>query len=132
MALALGHEVRSCAEPTTGLDVTTQAQILTLIREIQRRRGTAVIFITHDFGVVAEIADRVAVMQQGVVVEQGSVKQVLTAPSHDYTRRLLAAVPGLRPSPAPDISPEAVVEIHNRGLVSYPTLTLPTHRDGDI
>jgi peptide/nickel transport system ATP-binding protein len=120
MALALEPELLICDEPTTALDVTTQAQILTLIRELQRRRGTAILFITHDFGVVAEIADRVAVMQQGVVVEQGSVQQVLTAPSHDYTRRLLAAVPGLRAPPARKISPEAVLEIRNLGKTYRP------------
>ncbi len=111
MALALEPELLICDEPTTALDVTTQAQILKLIRELQSRRGTAVLFITHDFGVVAEIADRVAVMQQGVVVEQGAAAQVLGAPTHDYTRRLLAAVPGLTaPAPRP-ISPEPVLEI---------------------
>jgi len=111
MALALEPELLICDEPTTALDVTTQAQILSLIRELQRRRGTAVLFITHDFGVVAEIADRVAVMQQGVVVEQGPATQVLGAPAHDYTRRLLAAVPGLAAPPARPVSAEAVLEI---------------------
>ena len=111
MALALEPVLLICDEPTTALDVTTQAQILTLIRDLQRRRGTAVLFITHDFGVVAEIADRVAVMQQGVVVEQGPAAAVLGAPTHDYTRRLLAAVPRLA-APAPRaVSAEAVLEI---------------------
>ena len=111
MALALEPALLICDEPTTALDVTTQAQILTLIRDLQRRRGTAVLFITHDFGVVAEIADRVAVMQHGVVVEQGTAAQVLGAPGHDYTRRLLAAVPRLAaPAPRP-IAAEAVLEI---------------------
>jgi peptide/nickel transport system ATP-binding protein len=96
MALALEPEALICDEPTTALDVTTQAQVLALVRDLQRRRGTAVLFITHDFGVVAEIADRVAVMQRGVLVEEGPVSRVLTAPAHDYTRRLLAAVPPLR------------------------------------
>src|SRR5712671_7706188 len=71
MALALDPRVLIADEPTTALDVTTQAQILSLIRDLQKRKGTAVLFITHDFGVVAEIADRVAVMQQGFIVEQG-------------------------------------------------------------
>jgi peptide/nickel transport system ATP-binding protein len=93
MALALEPNVLIADEPTTALDVTTQAQILTLIREIQQRKGMSIIFITHDFGVVAEIADQVIVMQQGKVVEQGPVKQVLHAPKHPYTQRLLAAVP---------------------------------------
>ena len=77
MALALDPELLIADEPTTALDVTTQAQILTLIRDLQQRRGTAVLFITHDFGVVAEIADRVAVMQHGRVVEQGTAREVL-------------------------------------------------------
>ena len=111
MALALEPELLICDEPTTALDVTTQAQILKLIRELQSRRGTAVLFITHDFGVVAEIADRVAVMQRGVVVEEGPAAQVLGAPEHEYTRRLLAAVPRLAAPAARAISAEAVLEI---------------------
>ena len=97
MALVLGPQCLIADEPTTALDVTTQAQILKLIREVQRERGTAVLFITHDFGVVAEIADRIAVMQSGQLVELGEAKQVLAAPSHPYTRALLEAVPSLRP-----------------------------------
>ena len=77
MALALEPAILVADEPTTALDVTTQAQILGLIRDMQRRRGMAVMFITHDFGVVADIADRVAVMQQGRVVEQGAAEDVL-------------------------------------------------------
>jgi len=95
MALALEPAILVADEPTTALDVTTQAHILKLIRDIQRRRGMAVLFITHDFGVVREIADEVAVMEKGVVVEQGAVGTVLGTPSHPYTRRLLAAVPTL-------------------------------------
>ncbi len=93
MALALGPSVLIADEPTTALDVTTQMQILRLIRGLQERRGTGVLFITHDFGVVAEIADDVAVMQHGRVVEQGSAARVLNAPAHPYTRALIAAVP---------------------------------------
>jgi peptide/nickel transport system ATP-binding protein len=100
MALALEPRVLIADEPTTALDVTTQAQILRLIRDLQKRKGTSVLFITHDFGVVAEIADRVAVMQQGRLVEQGPASQVLNAPRHAYTRQLIAAVPSLTP-PAP-------------------------------
>ena len=99
MALALEPAVLIADEPTTALDVTTQAQILALIRDLQRRRGTAVLFITHDFGVVAEIADRIAVMQDGEVVEQGAAERVLNRPGHPYTRALIAAVPPLRPGP---------------------------------
>jgi peptide/nickel transport system ATP-binding protein len=95
MALALEPTILIADEPTTALDVTTQAQILKLIRDIQRRKGMSVMFITHDFGVVAEIADSVVVMEKGRIVEQGSAEQVLKAPSHPYTRRLIAAVPHL-------------------------------------
>lgn len=102
MALALEPKVLIADEPTTALDVTTQAQILKLIRDLQRRKGTAVLFITHDFGVVAEIADRVAVMQQGELVELGPAEEVLNRPQHEYTQKLIAAVPPLTPpEPAP-------------------------------
>jgi peptide/nickel transport system ATP-binding protein len=84
-------------EPTTALDVTTQAQILHLIKELQRTRGTAVLFITHDFGVVAEIADRVAVMRHGELVEIGRASDVLNNPQADYTKALVAAVPSMTP-----------------------------------
>ena len=97
MALALEPGLIIADEPTTALDVTTQAQILHLIKELQRKHGTAVLFITHDFGVVAEIADRVAVMRHGEVVEQGAAADVLDAPRADYTKALIAAVPGLKP-----------------------------------
>jgi peptide/nickel transport system ATP-binding protein len=93
MALALEPKLLIADEPTTALDVTTQAQILALIRRIQQAKGMAVMFVTHDFGVVAEIADRVAVMEHGVLVEQGEARQVLDAPQHPYTQRLIAAVP---------------------------------------
>ena len=92
-ALALAPAILVADEPTTALDVTTQMQILQLIRSLQRDRGMGVIFITHDFGVVAEIADRVAVMQKGRIVEQGPAAIVLGAPQHAYTQQLIAAVP---------------------------------------
>ena len=95
MALALEPAILIADEPTTALDVTTQAQILQLIRDIQRRKGMSVMFITHDFGVVAEIADHVVVMEKGHCVEQGGAAQVLKSPGHLYTRRLIAAVPHL-------------------------------------
>ncbi|HYH37859.1 MAG TPA: ABC transporter ATP-binding protein [Azospirillum sp.] len=95
MALALEPDVLIADEPTTALDVTTQKQILDLIREIQATREMAVMFITHDFGVVAEIAHRVAVMQHGRLVEIGPALDVLTRPQHPYTRQLIAAVPHL-------------------------------------
>ncbi|PKA43906.1 ABC transporter ATP-binding protein (plasmid) [Rhizobium sullae] len=93
MALALDPDVLIADEPTTALDVTTQAQILELIRKIQRRKNMSVMFITHDFGVVAEIADRVVVMEKGRVVEEGPANVVLNTPEHPYTKRLIAAVP---------------------------------------
>ena len=102
MALALEPSLLIADEPTTALDVTTQAQILRLIRELQKRKGTAVLFITHDFGVVAEIADRIAVMRQGEVVETGPAAEILARPRHPYTQALLAAVPALEP-PAPRV-----------------------------
>jgi peptide/nickel transport system ATP-binding protein len=95
MALALEPTILIADEPTTALDVTTQAQILELIRDIQRRKGMSVMFITHDFGVVSEIADSVVVMEKGHIVEQGSAQQVLKSPCHLYTKRLIAAVPHL-------------------------------------
>ncbi len=99
MALALDPKLLIADEPTTALDVTTQAQILHLIRELQREHGTAVLFITHDFGVVAEIADTVAVLQKGTLVESGPTDTVLNAPAHAYTQALIAAVPRLSPGP---------------------------------
>jgi peptide/nickel transport system ATP-binding protein len=101
MALILEPSVLIADEPTTALDVTTQAGILALIRDVQRSRHMGVVFITHDFGVVAEIADRVAVMQQGRLVEFGDAAQVLNAPSHPYTQALIAAIPGLTPMTRP-------------------------------
>lgn len=97
MALALEPGLLIADEPTTALDVTTQAQILDLIKSIQRSRGTGVMFITHDFGVVAEIADRVVVMQNGRIVEQGTAEQILSAPSDPYTKMLISSVPSLTP-----------------------------------
>jgi peptide/nickel transport system ATP-binding protein len=101
MALVMEPALLIADEPTTALDVTTQAQILRLIRTLQRDHATGVLFITHDFGVVAEIADRVAVMQAGRVVEQGVAGQVLAHPRHDYTAMLIGAVPSLVPRPRP-------------------------------
>ncbi|HDG1675274.1 TPA: glutathione ABC transporter ATP-binding protein GsiA [Kluyvera ascorbata] len=95
MALSCRPVVLIADEPTTALDVTIQAQILQLIDVLQKEMSMGVIFITHDMGVVAEIADRVLVMHQGEVVESGLVDEIFTAPQHPYTRRLLAAVPRL-------------------------------------
>ncbi|HLG83336.1 MAG TPA: ABC transporter ATP-binding protein [Bradyrhizobium sp.] len=99
MALALEPAVLVADEPTTALDVTTQAQILKLIRDLQRRHNMAVMFITHDFGVVSDIADTVVVLQHGKVVEQGAADEVLSRPQAAYTRALLAAVPTMQPPP---------------------------------
>ncbi|MHA6345168.1 ABC transporter ATP-binding protein [Roseivivax sp. CAU 1761] len=100
MALVLDPDLLIADEPTTALDVTTQLQILKLIAEMQERHGTAVLFITHDMGVVAEIADTVSVMQKGRIVERAPIRDLLTAPQDGYTRRLLQAVPNLAPRPA--------------------------------
>ena len=97
IALILRPALLICDEPTTALDVTTQAEILKLIRELQQENGTGVLFITHDFGVVADIADRVVVMQLGQQVETGPKQEVLLHPRAPYTRMLLQAVPELKP-----------------------------------
>jgi peptide/nickel transport system ATP-binding protein len=97
-ALILDPVLLIADEPTTALDVTTQAQILKLIKEMQARRGTGVLFITHDFGVVSEIATRVVVMEKGRVVEQGTKHDILTRPQHPYTKMLIGAVPSLKPA----------------------------------
>jgi peptide/nickel transport system ATP-binding protein len=111
MALALDPRVLIADEPTTALDVTTQAQILALIRDLQKRKKTAVLFITHDFGVVAEIADRVAVMQHGSIVEQGDAASVLNHPQHPYTKQLIAAVPPLTAPPPRKLSDDIILSI---------------------
>ncbi|MGA0797219.1 MAG: dipeptide ABC transporter ATP-binding protein, partial [Quisquiliibacterium sp.] len=97
MALVLDPQLLIADEPTTALDVTTQAQILGLIRDLQERHGTGVLFITHDFGVVAEIAKRVAVLRLGDFVEMGQRDEVLKRPQHDYTKMLIGSVPTLKP-----------------------------------
>ena len=98
MALIMRPKLLIADEPTTALDVTTQRQILLLIGELQKRYGTAVLFITHDFGVVSEIADRIVVMNRGDMVEIGSRDAVLANPKQDYTRMLVASVPSLSPA----------------------------------
>ncbi|MEZ3164155.1 ABC transporter ATP-binding protein [Halorubrum sp. RMP-47] len=95
LALACDPEVLLCDEPTTGLDVTIQAQILDLLEELQRERDLAVVFITHDMGVVSRIADAVAVMYAGEIVERASVGRLFADPKHPYTRGLLESIPGL-------------------------------------
>ena len=95
MALACRPRVLLADEPTTALDVTIQAQILDLIRDLQRETGTAVLLITHDLGVVAEMADRVLVMYAGSKVEEGTAEEIFDAPTHPYTRGLMGAMPHL-------------------------------------
>ena len=112
MAIACRPELLIADEPTTALDVTVQAEILSLMLELQCRRGMSLFFITHDFGVVAQIADRVAVMREGRIVETGALEDVLERPAHEYTRQLLAAVPEnlartSRRDPAADAKPPA-------------------------
>jgi len=115
MALAMNPRVLIADEPTTALDVTTQAQVLKLVRELRDVHGHGIVFITHDFGVVADIADRVAVMRHGEIVEIGDAQQVLTAPAHPYTKELIAAVPSLTPHdrPAPPQGEEPVLVVHD-------------------
>src|SRR3954447_3766778 len=113
MALANEPDLLIADEPTTALDVTVQAQILTLLAEIRSRLGMSLLFITHDLGIVRRIADVVCVMNGGKIVEQGPVEQVFTAPKHPYTRALLAAEP--KPDPAPP-RPESPVVISSRDL----------------
>ncbi len=100
MSLANRPKLLIADEPTTALDVTVQAQILKLLKELQQKHGMAMLFITHDLGVVRRIADRVAVMQKGKIVETGPTERVFTQPEHPYTRMLLAAEPKGAPAPS--------------------------------
>ncbi len=115
IALILKPALLICDEPTTALDVTTQAEILKLIKELQQQNGTAVLFITHDFGVVSDIADDVVVLQLGDMVEQGPKLEVLQHPRQTYTQMLLAAVPGLSPRQRPPV-PAAAALIDARAI----------------
>jgi microcin C transport system ATP-binding protein len=113
MALANEPDLLIADEPTTALDVTVQAQILKLLKDTQTRLGMSMLFITHDLGIVRKLADRVCVMQQGKIVEQGAVERVFTAPEHPYTGALLAAEP--KPDPAPP-RPGAPVVVSTKDL----------------
>ncbi|SDE56994.1 ABC transporter ATP-binding protein [Ruegeria marina] len=113
MALVLDPALLIADEPTTALDVTTQAQILKLIKEMQERRGTGVLFITHDFGVVAEIADRIVVMQNGRVVEYGDRDDVLRRPKQPYTQMLMASVPSMTPPDRVPRTGDKAIEVSN-------------------
>ncbi|MFD3425204.1 dipeptide ABC transporter ATP-binding protein [Nocardia fluminea] len=142
IALALSGEpaLLIADEPTTALDVTVQAEILELLRSLQRQRGTAVLFITHNLGVVAEIADRVVVMREGRVVEEQTVFGLFAEPGEDYTRTLLAAVPrlpavssrGADPEPVGDaaassVAPEDAETAVRTGASGGDTATVPAH-----
>ncbi|KAF0228331.1 MAG: peptide/nickel transport system ATP-binding [Beijerinckiaceae bacterium] len=109
MALALEPKLILADEPTTALDVTTQAQVLDLLRKVRKDLGTAILFVTHDFGVVADIADRVLVMEKGRLVEAGAVEDVLRRPQHSYTQKLIGAVPRLEPLDLPPPGDEIVL-----------------------
>ena len=111
MALACHPALLIADEPTTALDVTIQAQILQLIRALQAEIGMSVLFITHDLGVVAQIADRVAVMYAGRIVEQGDVVTVFASPLHPYTRALLRSIPRVE---------RAAVAIRRGGYCRFP------------
>ena len=111
MALACQPDLLIADEPTTALDVTVQREILNLIRDLQHQKGTAVLFITHDLGVVAQIADKVAVMRQGEIVEQGTHNEVLFQPRHSYTKSLLGALPeNLQRQPSSKSTKEVMLE----------------------
>lgn len=124
IAMALAHDPKLIIadEPTTALDVTTQAEILKLLRDLQMARGSALLFITHDLGVVADIADHVIVMQEGRVVEEGATRAFFADPQHPYSRKLLAAMPKRRtadrPAPASEVPP-VVLEAQNLSLTYY-------------
>jgi ABC-type glutathione transport system ATPase component len=132
MALILEPKLLIADEPTTALDVTTQKQILKLIRELQEKHGTSVLFITHDMGVVADIASRVCVMHHGRIVETGVTDDLLRRPQRDYTRDLLTAVPSLVPRRSrPETSPQVVLQTtelgktySKAGLFGRPRLTV--------
>ncbi|HMB76082.1 MAG TPA: oligopeptide/dipeptide ABC transporter ATP-binding protein, partial [Kiloniellaceae bacterium] len=137
MALANDPEVLIADEPTTALDVTTQAQILKLLDRLRREQGAALLFITHDFGVVSELCDRVIVMYAGQMVESGTVAQVFAAPRHPYTRRLMACVPVLgSPERALDAIPGLPPPVNRlpKGCAFAPRCdrALPSCRSGEI
>ncbi|WP_086998781.1 ABC transporter ATP-binding protein [Rhizobium sullae] len=113
MALALRPDLLIADEPTTALDVTVQAEVLALLKELQEETGMAVLIITHDLGVVAEIADRVVVMEKGVLVETGTVRDVYKNPQHPYTKKLIAAAPGKGEMHKPASRAEPVLVVRN-------------------
>ncbi|PYE44897.1 peptide/nickel transport system ATP-binding protein [Rhizobium sp. PP-F2F-G20b] len=113
MALALRPDLLIADEPTTALDVTVQAEVLALLEELQQETGMAILIITHDLGVVAEVADRVVVMEKGQLVESGTVRDVYRNPQHPYTRKLIAAAPGKGEMHAPLPRVEPVLQVRD-------------------
>jgi peptide/nickel transport system ATP-binding protein len=103
MALSCNPRLLIADEPTTAVDVTTQAQVLRLLRELQERRNAAIIFITHDLGVIAQVADYVVVMYLGLVMEQGAVDDIFHAPKHPYTQALLRSIPSVNSTPREEL-----------------------------
>jgi peptide/nickel transport system ATP-binding protein len=123
MALALDPTVIVADEPTTALDVTVQAEILELLRDLRDQDGTAIVLITHNMGVVADLADRVAVMFNGEIVETASAAELFARPQHDYTKRLLASVPRLEIADrqlAPSADQQADVVVADELVIEYP------------
>src|SRR5580698_6602432 len=120
MALANEPDLLIADEPTTALDVTVQAQIIALLKDIQKRLGMSLLFITHDLGIVRKLADRVCVMKDGKIVEEGTVARVFAAPQHPYTQALLAAEP--KPDPAP-LQPNAPVVLEAEHIKVWFALT---------
>jgi peptide/nickel transport system permease protein len=137
MALANDPQLIVADEPTTALDVTVQAQILSLIQNLRDTKGTAVLFITHDFGVVSQVCDRVAVMYAGRIVEIGSTAEILDSPRHPYTRRLIDCVPRLgepdnEPAAIPGLPPAANALPEGCAFADRCDLVEPACRRGDI
>lgn len=111
MALALKPDLLIADEPTTALDVTVQAEVLALLKELQRETGMGVLIITHDLGVVSEVADRVVVMEKGQLVESGTVRDVYRNPQHAYTKKLIAAAPGKGDMHEPDAHGASILSV---------------------
>jgi len=129
MALALEPALIIADEPTTALDVTTQAQILRLFRELLTKHDSGVLMITHDFGVVADVADHVLVMRQGEVVERGAPDRVLNAPEHPYTRALIEAVPRFRYRTEPALDDKPVLAVEELSLTYRTTSFVGSRRE---
>ncbi|XUY28978.1 ABC transporter ATP-binding protein [Agrobacterium sp. rho-8.1] len=113
MALALKPDLLIADEPTTALDVTVQAEVLALLKELQRETGMGVLIITHDLGVVSEVADRVVVMEKGVLVESGTIREVYRNPQHPYTKKLIAAAPGKGELHEPATDGEPILKVRD-------------------